>query len=179
MRSWSVHWLVPVSLALVLAVPASAGAVCRGAHRPATADTLRHARHAVRCLINRYRVQNGLWRLHRNPRLQRAATRQSRDMVRRHYFDHVSPQGSTIVTRARRARYIRPGMGWSIGENIGWAPAALKQPAAMVRGWMASPPHAANILSPAFRDVGIGVAMGTPFGPGGVTYTADFGARGP
>ena len=35
-----------------------------------------------------------------------------------------------------------------------------------------------NILTPAFREVGVGVAFGAPSHDGGATYTTDFGARG-
>jgi uncharacterized protein YkwD len=42
---------------------------------------------------------------------------------------------------------------------------------------MASAGHRANILSPSFRESGVGVAIGSPQGGGGATYTHDFGAR--
>jgi uncharacterized protein YkwD len=44
--------------------------------------------------------------------------------------------------------------------------------------WMDSPPHRANILSSSFRAIGIGIALGTPSGGAGATYTTDFGRRG-
>jgi serralysin len=37
--------------------------------------------------------------------------------------------------------------------------------------------HRANILNGSFRQSGIGVAVGTPTGAGGATYTHDFGRR--
>jgi uncharacterized protein YkwD len=45
--------------------------------------------------------------------------------------------------------------------------------------WMASPEHRANILSPAYRDTGIGVVAAMPQSVGqgpGATYTQDFGS---
>jgi uncharacterized protein YkwD len=42
---------------------------------------------------------------------------------------------------------------------------------------MHSPGHRSNMLRPSFRDIGIGIAMGTPFGGSGATYTTDFGVR--
>jgi uncharacterized protein YkwD len=47
----------------------------------------------------------------------------------------------------------------------------------MVRAWMDSPGHRTNILNRRFRDIGIGIVVGTPSGPGGATYTTDFGTR--
>ena len=48
----------------------------------------------------------------------------------------------------------------------------------IVGDWMRSPGHRANILSPTFRAIGIGIANGTPSRDSGATYTTDFGRRG-
>jgi uncharacterized protein YkwD len=44
---------------------------------------------------------------------------------------------------------------------------------------MHSPPHRANVLSRHFRDIGIGIAPGTPQHGrhSGATYTTDFGSH--
>jgi uncharacterized protein YkwD len=99
-------------------------------------------------------------------------------MVRSHYFDHTSPGGSTLVTRARATGYVRPTLAFSLGENIGWGEGTFATPRAIVRAWMASPEHRRNILFPRFRDVGFGLAAGTPQGTAGATFTTDFGVRG-
>ena len=51
---------------------------------------------------------------------------------------------------------------------------------AIVQAWMKSQRHRKAILTPPFRDAGIGVAMGvpTPLPTGGATFTAEFGTRG-
>jgi uncharacterized protein YkwD len=167
------------TVCLVLLMPASAHAACDGAHTRVTANGIDAARHTVRCLLNEIRAGHGLHRLHRNRRLRRAATRHSRDMVVRGYFGHVSPGGGTLVTRAAAVGYLRRDIAWTIGENIGWRPTEQATPSGMVRAWMASAPHAANVLSATFRDLGIGVALGSPFRGAGVTYTTLFGARWP
>src|SRR2546427_115710 len=43
-----------------------------------------------------------------------------------------------------------------------------------------APPPGQNILTRRFREIGIGIAQGTPESgyPDGATYTTDFGARG-
>jgi uncharacterized protein YkwD len=93
-------------------------------------------------------------------------------MVRQRFFDHVSPQGSTLVTRARAAGYS----GGTLGETIGWGAGSLATPASIVRGWMDSPPHHAILMSGAFRQIGLGVAQGSPAGAAqAATVTADFG----
>jgi len=49
----------------------------------------------------------------------------------------------------------------------------------MMRAWMASAPHRANILTGRFREVGLAGVPGTPgsAGASGGTYTTVFGAR--
>lgn len=49
----------------------------------------------------------------------------------------------------------------------------------MMRAWMNSPPHRANILTGGFREVGLGDVSGTPgrARASGGTYTTVFGGR--
>ena len=99
-------------------------------------------------------------------------------MVARGYFDHVSPSGVGPLARIRRAGYLPSGGGFAIAENIA-AAGGPATPAAAVSLWMPSRGHRANILSPAYRDTGIGVATGMPARVGsgrGATYTEHFGA---
>lgn len=166
------------ALLMAPAVPAEADASCRGAHEQVSARTIGQARAAVRCLLNEERAQRGLRRLHGSKRLRAAATRHSRDMVARAYFSHDGPQGRTLVARVSRTGYVNPRVAWTVGENIGWGSGSLGTPKAMMRAWMRSPGHRANILHPGFRQAGIGIALGSPRGGEGVTYTTDFGARG-
>jgi len=128
---------------------------------------------AVRCEINAIRVQSGLRPMGTTRPLRVAAVRHSRDMVRRHYFAHVSPSGQTVSDRARRAGYG----GERLGENIGWGSGSLATPSAIVHAWMNSPPHRRIILTPDFRDAGVGIAHGAPSGGDGATYTLDVGRR--
>lgn len=100
-------------------------------------------------------------------------------MVRRRFFDHVSPSGSTMMARVCASAYPHRAGAYSIGENIAWGGGSLGTHRAIVRAWMRSAGHRANLLNPRFRDVGVGVAPGVP--PGGMaggTYVTDFGARG-
>ncbi len=165
------------ALLVLPAVPAQAQSACEGAGDQVTARTLGQARSAVRCLLNEERTQRGVRPLRGSELLKAAATRHSLDMVSRTYFSHDGPQGSTLVARVTRTGYINPRVGWTVGENIGWGSGELGTPKAMVKAWMASPGHKANLLTPAFKEVGIGIALGSPRGGQGVTYTTDFGAR--
>jgi uncharacterized protein YkwD len=100
-------------------------------------------------------------------------------MVRRDYFDHTAPGGVSFVDRIMRQDYVGPGQGWTLGENLAWGSYRLATPKAIVRSWMHSWGHRANILNPRFREIGIGVVSGAPE-PGthqAATYAASFGTR--
>ncbi len=132
---------------------------------------------AIVCLINAIRAGHGLAALTPNRALNAAAMTHSRDMVARDYFSHVTPSGTTPEQRMRRnGAPCSPGC--ALGENIAWASGSLSTPAAIVRAWMASPGHRANILDGAFRYEGLGVMQGAPqmlgHGQSGTTVTQDF-----
>jgi uncharacterized protein YkwD len=143
---------------------------------PAAAN-LRAAEAAAVCLINEFRVKRGLRPLRPNPLLHRAASRHSHSMVRDHFFSHTGVDGSTADSRVRAAGYLRHEASYYyLGEDIGAASGDLATPAAMIRGWLASPAHRYFIAHRSFRDIGLAIAPGSPFGePDSATYTADFG----
>ncbi len=101
-------------------------------------------------------------------------------MRRHNCFDHECPGEASIDSRLRRAGYLKSGLRrWLYGENIAYGTQAYASPRAMVKAWMNSPEHRANILNPEFRDIGVGVVWGTfsnPHAAGGI-YTTDFGRR--
>jgi uncharacterized protein YkwD len=72
---------------------------------------------------------------------------------------------------------VRPGDRFLVGENLAYRLGAAATPAPIFRRWMRSPEHRADILSAAFRDVGIGAARGTPTGATGLTLAITFGVR--
>jgi uncharacterized protein YkwD len=157
-------------------VPAApVGTGCLGEFAVPTAENLTLVRSAIGCLVNVQRASRGLALLKSTAALRVAAGRHSRDMVRRHFFDHVGPRGPSLVRRLRRARYW-PALA---GENIGAGSGTLGTPVAMLLAWMDSDGHRENILNSRFRQVGVGVAVGTPDGStaDGATFTVDFGRR--
>lgn len=178
----------PLAPALVLACAAlawpaasSAAVACPNASIMPTSSSLSQARAATLCLINRERTSRGLPRLSASRRLLGAAKSYSRLMVRQGFFGHVSPGGSTLISRIRHhTTYLHGSRSWSLGENIAWGSGALATPARTVTAWMHSSAHRANILASRFRQIGIGIAVGAPrptHGFAAATYTADFGRR--
>jgi uncharacterized protein YkwD len=151
---------------------------CSFTHVVPTRHNLGKVRRAILCLHNQIRARHHLPLLRINNRLGRAAVGHSANMVRRRYFDHTDPNGSTFVQRILHTRYVRRSQGWSLGENIAWGTGSLSTPAGVMRAWMHSPGHRANILRRSYREAGIGIKLGVPTtGHAGATFTVDFGAR--
>jgi len=158
------------------AAPAMADAAgCSGADRSPAKLGRSGASRVTLCLLNRERAAHGVRPLHLDGKLSRAARGHARDMVAKHYFAHDSRSGASFSTRIKRTGWTRARRSWTVGENIGWGGGALATPRAMVRAWMNSAGHRANILSRSFRLIGIGIAKGAPTGGGGATYATDFG----
>lgn len=143
-----------------------------------TASNVDTIRAGFLCLTNAERSQRGLVALRENPRLRRAALAHSSDMVRAGYFAHTAPGGDTFVDRILAARYTRRSDGWRLGENLAWGTGELGTARGIHEAWMRSSGHRANILKPAYRELGIGIRPGVPSDADvGVTVTADFGVK--
>jgi uncharacterized protein YkwD len=152
-------------------------AVCPNTALVPDAGNLDLIRGALDCLHDQVRSKRGLGTLASNAALDTAAAEHTEDMIARRYFDHDSPEGGTFDERILAAGYARRNDGWSLGENLIWATGDLATPAALMRAWMGSKGHRANILNPRYRDLGLAVRLGTPAGDSGVTVSAEFGAR--
>ena len=85
-------------------------------------------------------------------------------MARGRFFSHTSPGGATFVDRIRGTGYLAGARSWAIGENIAYGSGSRSSPRSIGRAWMNSPGHRANILSSNYREIGIGLAIGTPVG---------------
>jgi uncharacterized protein YkwD len=130
---------------------------------------------AVLCLQQMERRRHGLRSLRSRRTLQIAATAHARDMVRRRYFGHVSPDGTDPLRRALAAGY-RGAHRTGVGENIlSWA--SPLTPAEVVSKWMASPPHRRDILRRNWKDVGVALIRASASGSRGVTVVVEFGRR--
>jgi uncharacterized protein YkwD len=137
------------------------------------------ARHALLCLVNAQRRRQGAARLRAAGRLRVAATRHAADMAAHDYFAHDAPSGATVTDRVRATGYLDDARSWTLGETIAWGRAQAATPLGVLRMLLASPPHRAILLDPAYRDLGVGIARGAPAGPeaGALTVTLDFGRR--
>ena len=102
-------------------------------------------------LTNQARANAGLAALSANGALNNAAAAHSADQAARNQMTHTGSNGSNAGDRIRAAGYS-PST-W--GENIA---AGYTSASSVVAGWMASSGHRANILNPAFTQIGVASA---------------------
>ncbi len=170
---------------LLIAAAACVGPQPRPVSRPLAHKGKPHIRvvdleKKIHALVNRERQQHGLAPLEFDHALVVIARKHSRDMSSRKYFDHVSPEGHDFSYRYRKAGYSCAITAGSViyagAENIAlnnlydsvttvngeafydWN--SLDRIAeTTVQGWMKSSGHRKNILTPNWRNEGIGVVI--------------------
>jgi uncharacterized protein YkwD len=154
-----------------------AGAACAGPATAPSAGTLPSVIASTLCLLNGERADRGLPPLAANPKLTAAATAYAQDLVDHSYFSHTGRDGSNVLARIKRTGYVPTGASWQLGENLAWGTGALATPGAIMQAWMNSPGHRANILKPAYREIGVGIVAGNPARTdgAGATYATTFG----
>jgi uncharacterized protein YkwD len=134
----------------------------------------------VHLLVNKERQARGLSPLSWNRALAEIARKHSQDMAVRNFFSHQSPDGHGFPDRYRQANYScsvpRGNIIHTGAENIfqnntydrvifrgretryDWN--TMREIAeTTVQGWMNSPGHRKNILTPFWESEGIGVAV--------------------
>jgi len=105
-------------------------------------------------LTNENRDDAGLETLTVNPLLQQAAQAKALDMAAKGYFSHTTPEGKRFTEWLSEAGYDY----LYAGENLA---VKFNQSKSVTDAWMRSPKHRANLLSPNFTEIGIGLAEGT------------------
>ncbi|HEY9577529.1 MAG TPA: S-layer homology domain-containing protein [Pseudobacillus sp.] len=136
------------------------------AKEPAT-DAHSEIEKQILSLVNQERAQAGVKPLQYATDLAKVAQLKSEDMAKKNYFDHTSPTyGSPFKMMDQFGiNYIYAG------ENIA---AGYSTAEAVMKGWMNSPGHRANILSADYAEMGIGIAKGGDYG---IYYTQMFVKR--
>lgn len=107
-------------------------------------------------LVNAERAKNGLAPLALNKKVTEVARVKAKDMIDNKYFSHNSPiYGSPFeMLRSFGVSYR------TAGENL----AGNSSVDSAHTGLMNSPGHRANILNGNFKEVGIGIVNGEPYG---------------
>lgn len=127
------------------------------------------------CLVNAERKSHGLRLLAEQAQLDDAAEATARDIVRRHFFSHVNPDGKAPRARIEAAGYTRSPL---TGEDLAWATGSEATPVKIVDGWMHSAEHRRVLLEPRFTEIGIAFELGAPQtgASNAAVYAAEFGA---
>lgn len=134
----------------------------------------------IHALVNKERARMGLAALSKDKRLNKVARKYSEDMVNRNFFSHSDPDGRSFYDRYKAEGFecsIRRGNTSCMGaENIAhsnlfsssfykdgktffnWS-TEDKIAESVVKIWMSSNGHKANILTTYFKRHGIGVAF--------------------
>jgi len=112
------------------------------------------SREAIVGLTNSVRAANGLAALSENQLLTTIAEERAEDMLEKQYFDHISPTGEQASDLAQRLGYRYK----IVAENI--ASGIFMTNQKIIDGWMQSPGHRKNILSPEIREIGVSLIKG-------------------
>lgn len=124
----------------------------------------------VERLTNVQREQNGLGDLTDNSELDAGALAKGQNMLKEQYWAHVAPDGTQPW-----AFFVAQGYSYQYaGENL-----ARDFPDAQsaVTAWMNSPTHRENMLSPNYKDIGIGVVEGNLNGVDTTIIVQFFGTK--
>ncbi|TQR13366.1 hypothetical protein FG383_12605 [Psychrobacillus soli] len=102
-------------------------------------------------LTNQERAKAGLKALQIDTKLTQSAQAKSQDMKNKNYFSHTSPTYGSPFDQMKSFGITYK----SAAENI-----AMGQPSAteVVKAWMESPGHKANIMNPSYTHIGVGLS---------------------
>jgi uncharacterized protein YkwD len=138
-------------------------------------------RQAVTDMVNAERAKEGLAPMSYNIFLEKSAQAHADDMRARAFFEHDTPDGVSAEDRIDRDGYLEPfhsclcSKSYTVGENIAKGQATAAE---VVETWMNSPQHRANIMSPDFNEIGIGLTAVDPNDTGfkGFFWVQNFGS---
>ena len=160
----SAHWrpltiagLIGLALLAVLALggPARAlAAPCPHANDAIDEATAKQHAAAIVCLIGKDRAQRDLHALDRSSKLDAAAGRHNRTMLKKDCWEHDCPGEPGLGGRIRDTGYLNGVRSWTYAENFGCA----ATPRGMLEGWLSKAFSRWNIREKVFRDVGTAAA---------------------
>ena len=133
------------------------------------ATTQTQSERALLGAVNGVRSSHGLRPLRVDPALVRAARSYSARMLRTGVFAHGA-MGTRLAQHGVRGPVFGENLAWGVGTSAGAR--------TIVRSWMASPGHRANLLRPGWTRIGLGALRGSFQGYSGATVvTADFAGQ--
>lgn len=119
---------------------------------------------------NQERAANGLPPLVLNQDLSNAAAAKAQNMLTENYWAHFAPDGTSPWSFIKNSGYDYI----YAGENLARGYTSASD---VVKAWMASPGHKANILSDNYHDIGFAVETGNLTGEDTVLVVQMFGSE--
>jgi uncharacterized protein YkwD len=116
---------------------------------------LAQVRQEMLARVNEARKSAGAPPLTLEPRLEQAAQAHAEDKLVRSFYAHQTPEGKMPRDRAEGVGYH----GRLVAENIAAGSLSVET---VLSGWLLSSGHRRNLLDPALRHLGVGLAVG-PF----------------
>jgi len=118
---------------------------------------------------NEQRAKLGLETLTINDELSEAAKQKAEDMFVNDYWAHNSPQGKTPWVFILGSGYQYTLAGENLAKNFSTSDGVVK-------AWMESPTHKANIVKDGYKDIGFAIVNGTLNGEETTLVVQMFGA---
>lgn len=122
----------------------------------------------IHALTNRFREEQALPPLAELPELKRVSRIHSQDMAERQFFEHINPDGKTPTDRLEEG--FPEAVNRFSGENLAQHSQdhfnTEELAAELLRLWIASPEHHAQLIAPEYSHLGVGVVQD----PAGVVY---------
>ncbi|MCW2960967.1 MAG: SCP-like extracellular [Thermoleophilia bacterium] len=129
---------------------------------------------AMHCLVDYARGKQGLRPTVANAALDLAAERKAADILRCQQFSHTAcGRAWDYFIKSSGTRFTR----W--GENIAWGSdnGGRSTPRSIMRGWLYSSGHRANILNASYNAKGIGLVRGRFSGYAAGIWVQHFGTK--
>lgn len=121
-------------------------------------------------LTNIERKNAGMSEVELDPILTKAALVKASDMMARDYWSHNTPDGKQpwifLAEVGYQYRYAGENLARDFSSSVG-----------VVEGWMNSPSHKENLLSPRYRDMGVAIVEGDLGGVRTTLVVQFFGTR--
>jgi len=102
-------------------------------------------------LINTIREENNIPALTKDARLEEAASKHAAYMLQTGELSHTGRKESSFMKRILDEGYPAKAAAENVAEGA-------SKPDEVVKLWMNSPPHKANILNPDYKNIGAGLA---------------------
>lgn len=129
------------------------------------------------CLIAFARAREGVQPLRLSEKLDRVAALKVDADLACDEFSHT-PCGSDFMTWFEAVGYGLGSSRYAVGENLAWGRGEDASPEQIMRMWLESPEHRQNLLSPRWREFGLGVRLQAAFlgSPGAAVWANEFGS---